>query len=104
MPDVGTLNDDNMCVGCTIEKRYRKYCRFQPPHLFHDGDGDMCNACVRKSSQTRGVPACRALRDMLKKYLMEGGDNQTSIEYFLRVNDGEIGRIFADAISNLLRI
>ena len=84
VPIVGTLNHDNMCVGCQHKKRCPKYWRFLPPHLFCDGDGDWCNACIRKSSQTGGATVYRAIKDTLEEHVLDGSNDQTSVEFFLQ--------------------
>ena len=50
----------------------------------------MFNACVIKSSQTGATSVYKALSAMLEEHVLHGGDDQTSIEYFVHANDGEI--------------
>ena len=58
----------------------------------------MCSACAKKLSQTGGA-SVRALRDTWQEYLLDDGDDQTSSEYFLHFNDGEIHPILSEVIS-----
>ena len=99
VPIVGTFNHDNMCIGCQHKTRCPKCWRFLPSHLFCDGDGDWCNACIRKSSQTGGVTVYRSLKDILKEHVLDGSDDHNKIEFFLHSNDTEIRRILAEAIN-----
>ena len=62
VPIVEALNEDNLCVGCQHKKRCPKCWHLLPPNLFHDGDGDWCNACGRKLYQTGGATVYRALK------------------------------------------
>ena len=66
------------------------------PHLYSDGDGTICNACVKKSTQRGGLSIYKALRDTLEQHLIDGGDDQ-SLE-FIYSNDEEIRRILQDAV------
>ena len=99
VPIVGVLHEDNMYVGCQHKKGCPKCWRFLPPHLFCDGDGDWCNACIRKSSQTGGETVYRALKDTLEEDVLDDNDDQTSIVFFSHSDDTEIRRILAQAIS-----
>ena len=99
VPVVGVLNEDNICVGCQHKKRCSKCWRFLPPHLFCDEDGDWCNACIRKSSQTGGATVYQVLKDTLEEQIIDGGDDQTSTEFFLHSNNTERRRILARAIN-----
>ena len=87
-----------MCVGCQHKKRCPKCWRFLPPHLFYDEDGDWGNACIRKSSQTGGATVYRSFKDTLEEHVLDGSDDQTSIEFFLHSNDADIRRILAHVI------
>ena len=72
--------------------------RYMGSHLYSDGDGSVCNACVKKSIQRCGTSAYKALRDILEEHVIDGGDDQ-SLEFFIHSNDSAIRRIFQDAIN-----
>ena len=55
-----------------------------------DGDGDWCNACIGKSSQTDRATVYRSLKDTLEEHVLDGNDDETSIEFFLHSNDTEM--------------
>ena len=67
------------------------------PQLYSDGDGSVCNACVKKSTQRGGATAYKALRDTIEEHVIDGGDDQ-SLEFFIYCNDETIRRILQDAI------
>ena len=67
------------------------------PHLYIDGDGTICNACGKKSTQRGGFSVYRAVRKTLEQHLIDGGDDQ-SLEFFIHSNDEEIRRILQDAV------
>ena len=71
--------------------------RYLSPHLYIDGDGTICNACVKKSTQRGGSSVYKALRDTLEQHLIDGGDDQ-SLEFSVHSNDEAIRRILQDAI------
>ena len=85
IPIHGTLNDHGLCCRCHDKRKYRMCRRYLGPHLYSDGDGSICNACVKKSTQ-RGGATCKALRDTIKEHVIDGGDDQ-SLEFFLHFND-----------------
>ena len=62
--------------------------RYLGPHLYSDGDGTICNACVKKSTERGGSSVYKGLRDTLKQHLIDGGDYQ-SFEFFIHSNDAE---------------
>ena len=66
-------------------------------HLHSDGDGTICNACVKKSTQHGGSSGYKALRDTLEQHLNDGGDEQ-SLKLFIHSTDEEIRRIHQDAL------
>ena len=72
----------------------RRYLR---PHLYTDGDGSICNACLKKSTQRGGSSVYNALHDTLEQHVIDGGDDQ-SLEFFIHSNDEEIRRIHQDAV------
>ena len=82
VPIHGNLNDYGLCCGC---------------HLYSDGDGSICNACVRKSTQHGGATAYKALCDTIEEHVIDGGDDQ-SLEFFIYSNDETIRHILQDAI------
>ena len=51
--------------------------RYLGPHLYSDGDGLICNACVRKSTQRGIASAYKALRDTIEEHVIDGGDDQS---------------------------
>ena len=67
------------------------------PHLYSDGDGTNCNACVKKSTQRGGSSVYKALRDTLKQHVIDYGDDQ-SLEFFIHFNYEEIRRILQNAV------
>ena len=71
--------------------------RYLGPHLYSDGDGSKCNACVKKSTQRGGATAYNALRDTMEENVIDGGDDQ-SLEFFIHSHDETIRRILHDAI------
>ena len=97
MPIRGTLNDHGLCCGCLDKVKCRTCRRYLPTHLYTDGDGSICNACVKKSTQRGGSSVYKALRDTLEQHVIDGGDDQ-SLEYFIHSNDEEIRRILQDAV------
>ena len=97
IPIHGTLNDHGLGCGC-YDKRKCRMCRlYLGPHLYSDGDGSICNACVKKSNQRVGAIAYKALRDTIEEHIIDGGDDQ-SLEFFIYLNDEAIRRILQDAI------
>ena len=67
-----------------------RMCRhYLPPHLYTDGDGTICKACVKKSTQRSGSSVYKALRDTLEQHVMDGGDDQ-SLEFIIHYNDEDI--------------
>ena len=71
--------------------------RYLGPHLYSDGDGIICNACVKKLIQRGGSSVYKALRDTLEQHVIDGGDDQ-SLKFFIHSNDEEIRRILHDAV------
>ena len=71
--------------------------RYLPTHLYTDGDGSICNVCVKKSTQRGGSSVYKALRDTLEQHVIDGGDDQ-SLEFFVHSNDEEIRRILQDTV------
>ena len=71
--------------------------RYLGLHLYSDGDGSICNACVKKSSQRGGSTAYKALRNTIEEHVIDGGDDQ-SLELFIHSNDETIRHILQDAI------
>ena len=61
VPIYGTLNDHGLCCGCHYKRKCRMCRRYLDPHLYSDGDGSICNACVKKSTQRGGATAYKAL-------------------------------------------
>ena len=73
-------------------------CRwYLGPHLYSDGDGTICKACVKKSTQRGGSSVYNAMCDTLELHVIDGGDHQ-GLEFFINLNDGEIRRILQDAV------
>ena len=66
-------------------------------YLYSDGDGSICNACVKKSTQRGGATAYKALRDTTEEHVIDGSDDQ-SLEFFIHFNDEAIRRILKNAI------
>ena len=97
IPIHGTLNDHELCCGCHDKRKCRMCRRYLDPHLNNDGDGSICNACVKKSTQRGGATAYKALRDTIEEHLIDGGDDQ-SLEFFMHFNDEANQRILQDAI------
>ena len=80
------------------DKRKCRMCRrYLGPHLYSDGDGSICNACVNKLTQRGGATAYTALRDTIEEHVINGGDDQ-SLEFCINSNDGTIRLILQDAI------
>ena len=71
--------------------------RYTRKHLYTDGDGTICNACWKKSTQRSSSSVYKALRDTLEQHVIDGGDDQ-SLEFFMHSNDEEIRRILQDAV------
>ena len=71
--------------------------RYLDPHFYTDGDGTVCNACVKKSSQRDGSLVYKVLRDTLEQHFIDAGDDQ-SLKFFIHSNDEEIRRIIQDAV------
>ena len=71
--------------------------RYLGSHLYCDGDGSICNASVKKSTQRGVATAYKALRDTIEEDVIDGGDDQ-SLEFFIHYNDETIRRIRQDAI------
>ena len=67
--------------------------RYLRPYLYTDGDGKICNACFKKSTQRGGSSVYKAL----KQHVNDGGDDQ-SLEFFIHSNDEEIRRILQNAV------
>ena len=86
IPIYGTLNYHGLCCRCHDKRKYRMCRRYLGPHLYSDGDGSICNACVKKSTQRGGATAYKVLRDTIEEYVIDGGDDQ-SLEFFLHFND-----------------
>ena len=79
VPIRGTLNSHGLCCGC-LDKLMCHMChRYLRPHLYTDGDGSICNACVKKSTQLGGSSIYKAL---LEQYVIDGGDDQI-LEFFI---------------------
>ena len=72
-PTRGTLNDHGLCCGCHDKLKCRMCRRYLGPHLYSDGDGTICNACVKKSTERGGSSVYKALRETLKQHVFEGG-------------------------------
>ena len=96
MPIRGSLNDHGLCGGCLDKVKCRMYRRYLRQHLYTDGDGSICNACVKKSTQRGSSSVYKALHDTLEQQVIDGGDDQ-SLEFFFHSNDEEIRRILQDA-------
>ena len=92
-----TLNYHNLCCGCHDKLKCRMCRRYLGPHLYTDGDGTVCNACVKQSTQCGGSSVYKALRDTLEQHVIDGSDDQ-SLEFFIHSNDEEIRRILQDAV------
>ena len=71
--------------------------RYLSQHLYTDGNGSICNACVKKSTLHGGSSVYKALRDTLEQHVIDGGDDQ-SLEFFIHSNDEEIRRNLQDAV------
>ena len=71
--------------------------RYLGPHLYSDGDGTICNACEKKSTQRGGSSVYKALRETPEQHVFDGGDDQ-NLEFFIHSNDEEIRRILQDAL------
>ena len=97
VPIRGTLTDHNLCCGCHDKLKCRMCRRYLGPHLYTDGNGTVCNACVKKSTQRGGSSVYKALRDTLEQHVIDDGDDQT-LEFFIDWNDIEIRRILHDAV------
>ena len=97
VPLRGTLNDHGLCCGCLDKLKCRMCRRCLRPHLYIDGDGTICSACVKKSPQRGGGSVYKALRDTLEQHVIDGGDDQ-SFEFFIHSNDEEIRRILQNAV------
>ena len=97
IPIHDTLNDYGLCCGCHDKRKCRMCRRYLDPHFYSDGDGSICNACVKKSNQRGGAIAYKSLRDTIEEHVIDGGDNQ-SLEFFIHFNDEAIRRILQDAI------
>ena len=97
VPIRGTLNDHNLCCECHDKLKCLMCRRYLGPHLYIDGDGTVCNECVKKSTQRGGSSVYKALRDTLEQYVIDGGDDQ-SLKFFIHSNDEEISRILQDAV------
>ena len=93
----GTLNDHGLCCWCHDKRKCRICRRYQGPHLYSDGDGSICNACVKKSTQRGDATAYKARRDTIEEHVIDGGNDQ-SLEFFIHFNDEAIRRILQDAI------
>ena len=72
--------------------------RYLGPHLYSDGNGTICNACVKKSTQSGVSSVGKALRDTLEQHVIDGGGDDQSLEFFIHSNDKEIRRILQDAL------
>ena len=70
--------------------------RYLDPHLYSDGDGSICNACVKKSTQRGGATAYKNLRDTIEEHVIGGGDDQ-SLDFFINFNAEAIQRILQNA-------
>ena len=92
-----TLNDHGLCCGCLDKLKCPMRNRYLRPHLYTDGDGSICNACFKKSTQRGGSSVYKALRDILEQYVIDGGDDQ-SLDFFIHSNDEEIRRILQNAV------
>ena len=66
-------------------------------HIYTDGDGTICNACFKKSTQRGGSSVYKALRNTLEQHVIDGGDDQ-SLTFFIHSNDEEIRRILQNAV------
>ena len=97
VPIYDTLNDHGLCCGCHDKQKCRMCRRYLGPHLYSNGDGSICNACVRKSTQRGGATAYKALRDTIEEHIIDGGYDQ-SLEFFIHSNDETIRHILQDAI------
>ena len=93
----GTLNDYGLCCRCLDKVKCRMCRRYLHTHLYTDGDGSICNACFKKSTQRGGSSVYKGLRDTLEQHVIDGGDDQ-SLEFFIHSNDEEIRRILQDAV------
>ena len=67
--------------------------RYLGSHLYSDGDGSICNACVRKSTQRGGATAYKAIRDTIEEHVID-----QSLEFFIHSNDERIRQILQDSI------
>ena len=71
------------------------YRRYLPTQLY--GNGSICNACVKESTERDGSSVYKALRDTLEQHVIDGGDDQ-SLEYLIHSNDEDIRRNIQDAV------
>ena len=76
VPIRGTFNVHGLCCGCHDKAKCRMSCRYLGPHLYSDGNGSICNACVKKSTQLGGSSVYKILRDTLEQHVIDGGDDQ----------------------------
>ena len=97
IPIHGTLNDHGLRYGCHDKRKCRMCGRYLGPHLYSDGDGSICNACVKKSTQRGGATAYKALRDTIEEHVIDGGDDP-SLEFFIHFNNEAIRRILQNSI------
>ena len=97
VPMHGTLNGHGLCCGRHDKRKCRMCRRYLGPHLDSDGDGSLCNACAKKSTQRGGATAYKALRDSIEEHVIDGGDDQ-SLEFLINSNDETSRRILQDAI------
>ena len=67
------------------------------PYLYSDGDGTICNARVKKSTQRGGSSVYKALRETLEQHIIDGGDDQR-LKFFIHSNDEEIRQILQNAL------
>ena len=93
----GTLNDHGLCCECHNKRKCGMCRRYLGSHLYSDGDGSICKACVRKSTQRGGATAYNAIRDTIEEHVIDGGDDR-SLEFFIHSNDDRIRQILQDSI------
>ena len=91
------LNDHGLYCGCHDKLKCRMCRRYLDPHLYSDGEGTICNACVKKSTQHGGSSVYKALRETPEQHVIDGGDYQRW-EFLIHSNDEEIRRILQNAL------
>ena len=92
-----TLNDHGLWCGCLDKLKCRMCHHYLRQHLYTDGDGTICNACFKKSTQRGGSFVYKTLRDTIEQHVIDGGDDK-SFEFFIHSNDEEIRRIHQNAV------